>query len=105
MATDGAQNMRSQERGLGIELIKIVNDQKNTNIQLGVDVHPVWCIDHRLNLVAQDFLEVENINFVLTFVRWITGSDRLVSYTAFARTHQETKKKKCHRSPKQDGCL
>ena len=94
ITTDGAKNMISQDCGLASELIKTVNEQKNTNLQLGNDVHAVWCIDHRLNLVAQDFQEVENINFVLMFIRWITGSDRLVSFTAFARTHQETKTKK-----------
>ena len=64
------------------------------NVRLGVDIQSLWCIEHGLNHVAQDLTEVENNNFVIMFIRWITANDRLVSYTAFARRNQETKKKK-----------
>ena len=61
---------------------------------IGVDVHCLWCIDHRLNLVTQDFKEVPGINFVITFAKWLTANDRLVSYTLFARRTSKTKLKK-----------
>ena len=96
--------MIGQEHGLANELIQIINEKKNMNVRLGVDVHSVWCIGHRLNLLAQDLTEVENINFVIMFIRWFTANDRLVSYTAFARRNQETKKKRFRHSQKHDGC-
>ena len=66
----------------------------NTNMRIGVDVHRLWCIAHRLNLVAQDFKEVENINYAIKFAKWITASDRLVSYTAFVKMNPQREKKK-----------
>ena len=94
ITTDGAKNMIGQCSGLANEIVKMVNQKCGTTRRIGADVHSVWCIDHRLNLVAQDFEEVPNINFVITFIDWITASDRLVSYTAFARRTQQEKKKK-----------
>ena len=73
----------------------MVNEKYHLNKRIGIDVHCLWCLDHRLNLVAQDFREVPNINFVIRFVKWITAGDRLVSYTTFARLRSTgTKKKK-----------
>ena len=42
------------------------------NLRRGVDVFCLWCLDHRLNLVAKDFVSVENVNFVTTFLKWFT---------------------------------
>ena len=94
ITTDGAKNMIGQYSGMANEMVKVVNQKCGTTKRIGADVHAVWCIDHRLNLVAQDFEEVPNINFVITFIDWITASDRLVSYAAFARRTQQVKKKK-----------
>ena len=57
-------------------------------------MHCLWCTDHRLNLVARDFKDVPNINFVIKFIDWITALDRLVSYTAFVRANPDFPKKK-----------
>ena len=76
------------------EMVRLINGQLNTNKRVGVDVHCLWCIDHRLNLVAQDLREVPNINFVITFIKWITASDRLVSYTLFVRRKSTPKPRK-----------
>ena len=65
------------------EIVNLVNEKLNAPKRIGVDVHCLWFIDHKLNLVAQDFKEVENINSVIKFLKWITESDRLVSYTSF----------------------
>ena len=73
----------------------MVNEKYHLNKRIGIDVHRLWCLDHRLNLVAQVFREVPNINFDIRFVKWITAGDRLVSYTACARLRSTgTKKKK-----------
>ena len=85
ITTDGASNMIGQEHGMANEIVKMANEKMNANRRFGVDVHCLWCIAHRLNLVAQDFKEVENINFVIKFAKWITASDRLVSYASFLR--------------------
>ena len=57
------------------------------NLRRGVDVFRLWCLDHRLNLVANDFFSVENINLVLMFLKWFTASDRLVKYSRFVKTN------------------
>ena len=57
------------------------------NLRRGVDVFCLWCLDHRLNLVAKDFVSVENINFVMMFLKWLTANDRLVKYSRFVRTN------------------
>ena len=57
------------------------------NMKRGVDVFCQWCLDHRLNLVAKDFVSVENINLVLMFLKWFTASDRLVKYSRFVKTN------------------
>ena len=75
-------------------MVKMANEKCGTSRRIGADVHCLWCIDHRLNLVAQDFNRVPNINFVIKFIDWITGADRLVSYTAFARRNSQMPKKK-----------
>ena len=61
---------------------------------IGVDVHCLWCIDHRLGPVTQDFKDVPGIKFVITFAKWLTANDRWVSYTLFARRRSRTKLKK-----------
>ena len=94
ITTDGATNMIGQEHGMANEMIKMANEKYGLNKRLGVDVHCLWCIDHRLNLVVQDFKEVEGINFVIKFLKWITASDRLVSYTSFMRMRFPNIKKK-----------
>ena len=94
ITTDGAKNMIGQFSGMANEIVKMANERYGTSRRFGADVHSVWCIDHRLNLVAQDFKEVPNINFVLAFINWITANERLVSYSAFARRTQRRKKKK-----------
>ena len=94
ITTDGASNMIGQTHGMANELLRMANEKCGSNRRLGVDVHSLWCLDHRLNLVVQDFKEVENINFVLKFLKWFTTSDRLVSYTAFARMMSPDVKKK-----------
>ena len=76
------------------EIIRMANEKHHTNKRIGVDVHCLWCIDHRLNLVAQDFKEVENINFVNKFLKWITAGDRLASYTSFVAMRFPNDKKK-----------
>ena len=76
------------------EMIKMANEKQNINMTIGVDVHCLWCIDHRLNLVTQDFREVPGINFVIKFAKWLTASDRLVCYTIFSRRASATKLKK-----------
>ena len=77
--------MISQEREMVSELIKRANQKQNINMRIGVDVHCLWCVDHRLNLVTQDFKEDPGINFVIKFAKWLTANDRLVSYTLFSR--------------------
>ena len=94
ITTDGASNMIGQNAGMANEIVKLVNERTNGNKRIGVDVHCLWCMAHRLNLVAQDFKEVENINFVIKFAKWITASDRLVSYSAFLKTNPPPEKKK-----------
>ena len=94
ITSDGAKNMISQERGMACELIKRANQKQNIIKTIGVDVHCLWCVDHRLNLVTQDFKEVPGINFVIMFAKWLTANDRLVSYTLFARRTSKTKLKK-----------
>ena len=94
ITTDGAKNMIGQNRGLANEMVNMANEKYGTTRRIGTDVHSVWCIDHRLNLVVKDFNEVPNINYVIVFIDWITANQRLVSYTAFARWHQSPKKKK-----------
>ena len=86
--------MIGQNTGMANEMVKLANEKHHLNKMIGVDVHCLWCIAHRLNLVAQDFKEVENINFVIKFAKWITASDRLVSYTAFLKTRHPNKKEK-----------
>ena len=86
--------MISQERGMASELIKMANEKQNINMAIGVDVHCLWCIDHRLNLVTQDCKEVPGINFVIKFAKWLTANDRLVSWTIFSRRTSATKLKK-----------
>ena len=104
ITTDGASNMIGQERGMANEMVKLVNEKMNAPKRIGVDVHCLWCIDHRLNLVAQDFKEVPNINYVIKFLKWITASDRLVCYTSFSRMRfPNIKKKKIPPPPKRDG--
>ena len=94
LTTDGARNMNGQARGMTAELLKLVNEAQNLNLRRGIDVSCLWCLDHRLNLVAQDFWEVENINLVILFVRWITLSDRLTKYRNFTRVMFPTLRKK-----------
>ena len=94
ITTDGAKNMIGQNHGMANEMVKMAKEKCGTSRLIGADINAVWCIDHRLNLVAQDFNEVPNINFVITFIDWITASERLVSFTAFARKNQVIKKKK-----------
>ena len=94
ITTDGASNMTGQTRGMANEMVKLVNENCGLTKRIGVDIHCIWCIDHRLNLVAQDFKEVKNINFVIKFIKWITAGDRLVSYTALARSMTRDVKKK-----------
>ena len=103
ITTDGAKNMIGQNRGLANEMVTMANERYGTTRRIGTDVHSVWCIDHRLNLVTKDFNEVPNINYVIAFIDWITANQRLVSYSAFARSHQTTKKKKSPRLPRRDG--
>ena len=86
--------MTGQAHGMANEMIKIVNEKCALNKRIGVDIHCLWCIHHRLNLVAQDFKEVENINFVIKFIKWITAGDQFVSYTSFARSMSTGNKKK-----------
>ena len=86
--------MISQERGMANELLKLVKTKQNIDLTIGVDVYCLWCIDHGLNLVTQDFKEVPGINFVITFVKWLTASDKLVSYSIFSRRTSTTKLKK-----------
>ena len=64
ITTDGASNMIGQNTGMANEEVKLVNEKHHLNKRIGVDVHCLWCIAHRLNLVAQDFKEVEDSNFV-----------------------------------------
>ena len=64
------------------------------NLRRGVDVFCLRCLDHRLNLVAKDFISVENINFVIMFLKWITASERLVKYTRFQTTNYPGVKRK-----------
>ena len=106
ITTDGASNMTGQARGMANEMIKIVNEKCHTNKQVGVDVYCLWCIDHRLNLVAQDFKEVPNINFVITFIKWITASDRLASKSFFCpeKKPDNKKRKKSRLLLKRAGC-
>ena len=66
-------------------------------------MHSMWCIAHRLNLVVQDFREVENINFVIKFAKWITAGDRLVSFSAFVKTNPQPEKRKRHLHPPRPG--
>ena len=94
ITSDGAKNMISQDYGMANELIKLVRTNLTVDLNVGVDVHCIWCMAHRLNLVAQDFKEVPNINFVIMFVKWLTASDRLVSYSLFSRKTSSTKVKK-----------
>ena len=94
ITTDGAKNMVSNQRGVAYEIVKMANDQFHMDKRIGLDVHCLWCIDHRLNLVARDFKDVPNINFVIAFIDWFTARDRLVSYTAFVGMIPETPKKK-----------
>ena len=75
--------MISQQHGMANEIVQMANSQLGTTKRIGVDVHGLWCIDHRLILVARDFNKVPNVNFVILFIGWITAKDRLVSYTAF----------------------
>ena len=96
--------MTGQAYGIASEMVRLINQQNSTNNQIGVDMHCLWCIDHRLNLVAQDFREVPNINFVITFIKWITASDRLVSYSLFVRRNGSPKKKKSRLLLKLVGC-
>ena len=86
--------MIGQNAGMANEMVKLVNEKHHLNKTIGVDIHSLWCIAHRLNLVAQDFKEVENINFVIKFAKWITASDRLVSYSAFLKMNPPEEKKK-----------
>ena len=76
------------------EIVKMANEEFHMNRRIGVDVHCLWCVDHRLNLVARDFEKVPNINFVIRFIDWITARDRLVSYTAFVKSNTDFPKKK-----------
>ena len=85
--------MISQQHGMANEIVQMTNRELGTTKRIGVDVHCLWCIDHRLNLFAMDFNKVPNINFVITFIDWITAKDMLVSYTAFVKARQETTKK------------
>ena len=104
VTTDGAANMIGQNSGMANEIVKLMNEKMNTNRRIGVDVHCLWCMAHRLNLVVQDFKEVENINFVIKFAKWITASERLVNYSAFLRTNPRQKRRKrslCR--PRRDG--
>ena len=94
ITTDGATNMIGQNSGMANEIVKLANEKLNSNRRIGVDVHCLWCMAHRLNLVVQDFKEVENINFVIKFAKWITASERLVSYSVFLRTNPPPEKKK-----------
>ena len=77
--------MIGQARVMANELLRMMYEKRRLNRRLGVDVHCLWCFGHRLNLIAQDFKEVENINFVIRFLKWITASDRLVYYTELSR--------------------
>ena len=86
--------MVSPQRGMANEIVKMADDAFRMNRMIGVDVHCLWCIDHKLNLVARNFKDVPNINFVITFIDWITARDRLVSYTAFVRANPDFPKKK-----------
>ena len=65
ITTDGATNMIGQERGMANEMMKFVKEKHHLDKRIGVDVHCLWCIAHRLNLMAQDFMEVENINYAI----------------------------------------
>ena len=94
ITTDGASNMTGQAHGMASEMVRMINGQFNTNKRIGVDVHCLWGFDHRLNLVAQDFREVPNINFVITFIKWITVRDRLVNYTLLFRENSQRPKRK-----------
>ena len=71
--------MTGQNTGMANEMIKMVNEKYHLNKRIGVDVHSPRCLVHRLNLVASDFREVPNVNFIIKFVKWITAGDRLVS--------------------------
>ena len=76
------------------EIVKLANEKMNTDRRIGVDVHCLWCMAHRLNLVAQDFNGIENVNYVIKFAKWITASYRVVSYTAFLKmTHPREEEK------------
>ena len=98
------KNMISQDRGMANELLKLVRANLTVDLKAGVDVHCLWCMAHRLNLVVKDFKEVENINFVIRFAKWITASDRLVSYSAFLRTYpRQKRRKRSLRLPRRDG--
>ena len=58
------------------------------NLRRGFDVFfCLWCLDHRLNLVAKDFVSVENFNLVMMFLKWFTANDRLVKYSRFVRSN------------------
>ena len=94
ITTDGASNMVSQECGLANEMIKIINEKRMMNLRRGVDVFCLWCLDHRLNLVAKDFVSVENINLVLMFLKWFTANERLVKYARFLRTNHANEKRR-----------
>ena len=94
ITTDGASNMIGQNTGMANEIVKLANEKDHLNKRIGVDVHCLWCIAHRLNPVAQDFKEVDNINFVIKFAKWITASDRLVSCWAFLQMNPQREKEK-----------
>ena len=96
--------MIGQNTGMANEMMKLVNEKHHLNKRIGVDVHCMWCIAHRLNLVAQDFKEGENINFAIKFAKWITASDRLVSYTAFLKSNPHQKRIRSNRPLRRDGC-
>ena len=68
--------MTGQKTGIANGMTKFVNEKYHLNKRIGFDVHCPWCLDHRLNLVAQDFRDVPNNNFVIRLVKWITAGDR-----------------------------
>ena len=47
ITTDAASNMTGQARGMASELVRLVNQKCHTNMVIGVDIHCLWCFDHR----------------------------------------------------------
>ena len=83
VSTDGASNMVGRNGGMTCELKELIRQHCASREILFSEIHSIWCMAHRLNLVTKDFLNIKVINVVKAFCDWFSDRRRQTRYKKF----------------------